>query len=149
MTRKLASEYLADRQVLTSHCIYTIKHSSDLLELSAGGGGRYSVGLCWVTGKKMVDEARISGERVPIIFAPAQATEYLFAWALLDDVALRRNTTTYSFSSFCFLPEETYKKKSLIRWNGKRLHANYIKHYAICKTPSFIAGMAMEITEKR
>ncbi len=74
---------------LTDTCIYTIKHTDDL-ETAAKTPGlvTFTEDKRWVTAQKMLIKALRLGERVPIIFAPAEFTRFLFGWGLLDKVVL-------------------------------------------------------------
>jgi hypothetical protein len=84
--------------MLTDLCIYTIKHSDDLrATLNAGGHDTYKEGKKWARAKRLLKDAKRVGKRLPVVFAPAEATRHLFAWALLDDVNASEEST-YTFS---------------------------------------------------
>jgi hypothetical protein len=125
--------------MLTDLCIYTIRHSDDLREcLASGGRDKFSEGRRWGRAKELVDEAKRNGDRVPIIFAPAERTGHLIAWALLDDVLLDERTT-YVFSELEFFkprPRKTTLRKAS---NGEPLDPWFIRPYAICKTPKSLS----------
>ena len=85
--------------MLPDLCIYTIKQSDDLRKVATGdGSATFKENKPWVSASELVAEASRANDRVPVLFAPAEATGCLFAWALLDDVVLDEKTTTYSFS---------------------------------------------------
>jgi hypothetical protein len=67
--------------MLTQFCIYTIKHSDDLRKasLAPGGRGAYVEQKAWVTAARMLDDAKRSGERLPVLFSRAEGTHNLFA----------------------------------------------------------------------
>jgi hypothetical protein len=72
--------------MLTQFCVYTIRQSEDLKAIArAEGTGGFKEGKAWVSGDRLLKEARRNGECLPILFAPAEGTRYLFAWALLEN----------------------------------------------------------------
>jgi hypothetical protein len=121
---------------LTDLCVYTIKHSDDLKEALEGGSGTWVEGRPWATAWRLLEDARHLGQRVPIIFAPAEATRLLFAWALLDKVEIDEDSksTTYTFSTLrAFYPRPP--KTTLRKRNGEPFAPHFIRPYAICFTP--------------
>jgi hypothetical protein len=124
--------------MLTDLCIDTIKHSDDLrAALTAGGRGTYTERKKWVRGKQLLDEAKRAGKRLPIIFAPAEGTSDLFAWALLDEV-IPGETSSYTFSELRLFnpqpPNSTLKKDR----DDEPLGEGFIRPYAICRTPDYL-----------
>lgn len=84
--------------MLTNLCVYTIKHSEDLKNaLAKGGRDSFTERKNWVRAKQLLDEAKRQGKQLPVIFAPAEGTSHLYAWAILDDV-VPGESTRYSFS---------------------------------------------------
>lgn len=127
--------------MFSEHCIYTIRHSDDLEECYATGGrGQFEERREWKTGKRLLDDAHRSGLRLPIIFAPAENTRRLFAWALLDDI-LPGPTTRYSFSELRLLADRPAKSTLKTR-DGKCLSQSFIRPYAICETPGYLVRVA-------
>ena len=127
--------------MLTDLCVYTIKHSNDLQRTyERGGRGVFTEEKLWIKAKQLLDDAKEAGARLPIVFAPAEKTRYLFAWALLDDIVMREKTTTYRFSNLQLFSKR-HRKSSLVNAkNGERLADGFIWPYAICRTPSFLNG---------
>jgi hypothetical protein len=75
--------------MLTQFCVYTIRQSEDLKAIArAEGTGGFKEGKAWVSGDRLLKEARRNGECLPILFAPAEGTRYLFAWALLEKIKI-------------------------------------------------------------
>jgi hypothetical protein len=130
---------LPDGRVLTDLCVYTIKHSDDLASAFANGGkGTFEESRRWVLAKEILDEAKQSGRRLPVIFAPAEVGGHLTWWALLDEVRLGEKTG-YTFSELHLLdPRRTVKtlKKAS---DGEPLSPAYIRPYSICRTPEYLA----------
>ncbi len=137
--------------MLTDLCIYTIKQSDDLLQVAAGdGSASFKEGKRWVSANELVANARRWYDHVPIFFAPAEATGELFAWAVLDDVTLRDNTTTYTFSRLQLFDdliemqiiENRPLKTTLYKAsNNTPLDKGFIRPYAICRTPAVLEEM--------
>jgi hypothetical protein len=124
--------------MLTDLCIYTIKHSDDLRASVANGGcGTYTERKKWVRAKQLLEEAKHAGKRLPVIFAPAEATRHLFAWAVLEAVVPDKDSA-YTFSGLRLFepqPLKTTLKKSS---DGEPLDPLFIRPYAICCTPDYL-----------
>ena len=82
------------RAKFTGFCIYTIKHSDDLVK---GRSGTFHENRAWVTGKRLLEEAKLSKKVLPIVFCPAEGTKYLYAWAVLRKVDITEQGTNYTF----------------------------------------------------
>ena len=124
--------------MLADLSIYTIRHSNDLrATLANGGRGTYTERKKWVRAKELLDAAKHAGKRVPVIFAPAEDTFHLFAWALLDEV-IPEETSSYTFSELrLFNPQP---RKSILKKasDGTPLDKHFIRPYAICQTPEYL-----------
>src|SRR5207245_2305162 len=97
------------QSMLTDLCIYTIKHSDDLrASLANGGRDTYSERRKWVKAKQLLDEGKRTGKRLPVIFAPAEGTFHLFAWALLDEI-VPDETSSYTFSELRLFDQQPHK----------------------------------------
>lgn len=139
----VVGEYLprpdySGRSSLAELCIYTIRHSDELqASLAKGGTDTYSERKKWVRAKQLVEEARKSGKRLPVIFAPAEGTLHLFAWALLDEV-FPGETTRYTFSRLRLLEPQLRKSTLRKASDGKPLDDGFIRPYAVCITPPYL-----------
>ncbi|HEX5273524.1 MAG TPA: hypothetical protein VFW33_23675 [Gemmataceae bacterium] len=131
--------------MLTDLCVYTLKQSDDLrAALEDGGRATYTERKKWVRAKQLVDNAKRTEKRLPVIFAPAEWTRYLLAWALLDEVVLDEGTA-YTFSGLQMFdpqPRKTSLKKAS---NGAPLDPGFIRPYAICQTPDYLMELAVAI----
>ncbi len=135
---------------LTDLCVYTIKQGNDLRDCLASRCGEFTVGTKWVRAKELLDEARVSGNRLPVIFARAEGGQHLFAWALLDKVVVATAGTTYRFSGLTRFKRQTLVTTLKKDSDGEPLSAQYSRPYAICRTPPhFTAPRAGEGTGKR
>jgi|SRR5579875_2172480 len=81
--------------MLSDFCVCTIRHSDDLkAAVEVGGTGEYKEHKRWVEAVWLVDNAMRHGKRLPIFFAPAEATDPLFGWAALEKVTVDSESTT-------------------------------------------------------
>jgi hypothetical protein len=129
--------------MLTDICVYTIKHSDDLrASQNKGGADTYTEKKRWVRVQRMLDSARDA--RVPIVFAPAEGTAYLFAWALLDKVVVGEETTEFTFSDLRLIKSRKPKSLLVKDSEGEPLDSQFIRPYAICRTPADLANWKAE-----
>ena|ERR1017187_6870898 len=129
--------------MLTKFCVYTIRHSQDLSTASqaVGGRGGYPEKKVWRTAARLLQDARRSGERLPVLFSPAEGTRYLYAWALLEEIEVRSadKTTNYSFTDLKLFGAKQRRKSALRKKSNREpLDENFIRPYAICYTPRFV-----------
>jgi hypothetical protein len=130
--------------MLTDLCIYTIKHSNDLrATLARGGSDTYTEQRNWVKGRQLLDEAKRTGRRLPIIFAPAEGTFRLFGWALLEDI-VPGASTTYSFSNLQQFNRRPLKSTLRKASDGEPLERWFVRPYAICRTPARLANAVVK-----
>ncbi len=122
------------KQSALSTCIYTIVHSARLNKVySQGGSDEFAEKKVWATAKKLLAQARREEKDLLIFFAPAEDTGELIYRAKLEAVKIDANSTTYSFSGLT--PYDETKTSLVVVSTGKPLHADFIRPYAICKTP--------------
>jgi hypothetical protein len=135
-------------QQLAPHCIYTMRSSTDLDACFRGGGaGSFTENKKWTTGSKLFGAGLAAGEHMPILFAAAERDSGLIYWAVLSDVVVDDGdpgqgigpSTTYSLAQLA--PITPSKRLSDLRLlsSGKPLSDSFIRPYAICHTPSFVA----------
>jgi hypothetical protein len=123
-------------QQLTDLCVYTIKHSGDLP--ANRSKNTFHEKRTWVTAKRLLAEATGLGQRLPIIFCPAEETAFLFAWALVESVEFTSTGTNYTFSNLRHFVGKPIPKSRLRKRNGQSLSDRYIRPYSICQTPEFL-----------
>jgi hypothetical protein len=126
----------------TERCVYTIRHSDKLRDVAlAGGSDTFEAGQSWTQVKQILDQAKSEGLQVPVVFAPAEDTSDLFAWAVLEEIALRdeKPRTRYRFSRLQLLKKRPPKTSLRKASDGEALAAGFIRPYAICLTPEWVA----------
>lgn len=120
----------------SDHCIYTIRAYDQLLDWAIGGGeGRFQINQRWTTAAGLLETAKKAGEVLPIIFARAQATGHVVSLAHLTKIVIREERSVVSFNELRFLPVPFSKELVTLR-TGKPMSWDFIRPYAICKTPA-------------
>lgn len=130
-----------ERKPISPFCIYTIRSRRDLDETYLRNGkGEFTENKTWKTGWKLFQEAKRSGQRMPVIFASAEVTDKLIYYALLNDIEIDETnyTTRYEFTQLEKVKGDLPLSTLRLRSTNQPLSENYIRPYAICLTPSFI-----------
>ncbi|MCL5745573.1 MAG: hypothetical protein M1541_16885 [Acidobacteria bacterium] len=120
----------------TDLCVYTIKHSDDLV---AGRSDTFHENRPWATARRLLVDAERRGESVAVVFAEAEKTDNLVAWAVLKDIQITPDGTDYTFANLRRFKKPLRPKTDLRKRNGEPLSQNFIRPYAICRRPKFIA----------
>jgi hypothetical protein len=129
-------------QPLSPFCIYTIRHSERLDEVyRAGGSNEFEENTTWKTGRQLLLEAKDRGMRVPVVFASTDVTDKLIYYAMLSRVEVDHEnaTTSYAFTDLTPIEGDHPLSSLKLRSNRRPLSDKFIRPYAICLTPSFIA----------
>jgi hypothetical protein len=131
MTRKLP----ANNGNYADYCVYTIRHSSVIkkFSLSEGPHPLDTKKKPWTGAKQMIADALKQGKVVPLLFAPAEETTNVVACADLMSVKTGR-TNSCTFGKVRYL-SPMLKKTQLKKRDGTRIDINFIRDYAICRTP--------------
>jgi hypothetical protein len=116
-------------------CVYTIKQSKDLVE---GRKDTFHENKSWTTAKRLLADAERDNESVIIVFAEAEKTDALVAWAVLEDIQITDDGTDYTFSKLARFKKPFRHKSDLRKRDGKPLSKNFIRPYAICRKPKFL-----------
>jgi hypothetical protein len=125
----------------SAYCIYTLLHS-DELRGQAAAGGRHSLTeqKAWKTGSQLWAEAERSGEQMPVVFSGADVETGLFYWATIDDITIDHENrhTICSYSNLREISPRRKRSQLQLRDGNRQMSDDYIRPYAICKTPSFL-----------
>jgi len=122
------------------YCVYTIKHSNDLnVSVFGTREGTFTENNRWTKAKKWLDDAHANNQDLIIIFAPAENTRYLHSWGIVTKIQVNEDkSTTYSFKELAaFVPFENgvYKHELVLKGTGKNIAPDFIRPYALCRTP--------------
>ena len=132
------------KPALSRYCVYTIRHTADLDNVyeNEGGSGEFAENRKWVQGEELFREAERNGEKMPILFAPAEKDGGLVYRAILTSVEVagsdpEKGMTRYVFTDLAKLKQEPPKSSLVKKSNNKPLSDDYIRPYVVCHTPSF------------
>jgi hypothetical protein len=126
---------------LSGYCIYTMRHSS-VLDAQANANGPHTLTehKIWKTGHLLWTEAKRSGERMALLLSGAEADTGIIYWAYIDDITIDDLTgTTCTYSDLRPVTPRRKLSSLRLRSTGRPLSDDYIRPYAICRTPSFLA----------
>jgi hypothetical protein len=127
---------------LSSFCVYTMRHSAQLqAQARTSGAHVLTERKAWTTGHLLWDQARRSGERMALIFSAAEADLGLIYWATIDDITIDEGdrTTTCTYSNLKAITPARPQSSLRLRSTGRPLSDDFIRPYAICHTPAFLA----------
>lgn len=127
------------RHGLFDATIYTILHVDKLQAAEAHGRrGTFTEGRCWTTGVTLLRKAHRAAVELPILFADAAQCSRLIYTAVLTDIVLGDNETTYSFERLRRLRGNRRPQDLVLMGTGRHIAPHYIRPYAICETPQFL-----------
>jgi len=133
-----------------NECIYAIKHSNKLDKL-IGERGEHLIeeNKIWRSAYNMLVEANKIGKVVPVLFAPAETTEFLHSYAELINVEIqpKRGSTIFTIKNLQKF-KSTRRKTSLVLLNGNHIPDSYIRSYCLCKTPVSLVPYAVDSLQK-
>jgi|ERR1700750_1045455 len=123
-------------------CVYTMLHS-DKLDAQAKTSGAHVLAenKAWITGHMLWDQARRSGELMPLVFSGAESDTGLIYWATVDDITIdeESRTTACTYSNLRTITRLKPKSSLRLRSTGRPISEDFIRPYAVCHTPDFLA----------
>jgi hypothetical protein len=123
---------------LADFCVSTIIDRRRLEEFALKGQGKVTERRAWITAKRLFDELN-DGVRMPVIFSDAAFNaENLLLWALLKEIRIEGNQTSFSFNGAKRIPGNHHRTDLKLRSTGKPIAENFIRPYSICETPPFL-----------
>jgi len=84
-------------------------------------------GVHWTTAKRLRADAERRGNAVAVIFAEAENTDKLVAWAVLQDIQITPDGTDYTFANLTRFKKPLRSKTDLRKRNGEPLSRNFIR----------------------
>ena len=124
--------------------IYTIRHSRQLAEIFASGGtGQHTEKKRWTSAQGILDAAKRSGQRLPVIFAAAETIDGLLYSAIVTDLHIEDRgpfdaSTTITFTDMKRIAGKPPLSSLRLKSSGQPLSDSYIRPYAICHTPDYL-----------
>jgi hypothetical protein len=123
------------------HAAIYVNASSERLRAASRGGEASSViteKKRWVTGYKLLLQARDRGEELPLIFAQYAPLTF---WAVARDITIGESTTDYRFAHLTPLAGRR-RSDLVVASSGAPLPDEFIRSYAIVRTPDFLSEAA-------
>lgn len=125
---------------LADECIYTIVHRQRLADaIRDGGAVTFHEAKRWVSGKRLLAGARREGLALPIVFADAAECSRLLFWGELQEVRLDEDGTEYTVANLRSIEGEHAPQELVLLGSGERIAPDFIRPYALCRTPSFLS----------
>ncbi len=123
----------------SEHCIYTIVHT-DVLTQARKQGGPTTIreSKAWVTGQQLWQQAQASGVGFPVLLGDATDCSRLAYWGLLVAVMIEGEATCFTVDRVRTFTQEHTPQDLVLRSSGEHIAPNYIRPYAICRTPDFL-----------
>jgi hypothetical protein len=125
---------------MTDWCVYTIAHGEGLAKAQRQGAQQVSFQerKRWTGAENRLAVARRQGQRVPVLLADSRRTSRLRWWGFLEDVALSERGTIFRVDRIRQLPG-MHRPQDLTLLTGARIAPGFIRPYALCRTPTFLA----------
>lgn len=118
-----------------------VHHHVDRLEAAHQSGKPtcFSESKRWVTGAKLLAAARKHGLRLPIVFADAADCSKLLCWGELHSVKVDDDGTEFVVVALRRLRGNHAPQDLTLLRSGRKIAPNFIRPYALCRTPAFLA----------
>ena len=129
---------------LSPFCIYTIRSSRTLTDDLERGSGEFTEHKRWVGALGLLDRAKKTGQRLPLVFAHGECIDAVRYSAVIDDLDVStadergNGTTTICFSDLRRLRTKQPLSALRLKSSGRPLSDDFIRPYAICHTPEFL-----------
>ena len=125
-------------QELFEFSIYTIVLGDKLAKAaSRSGTTRFTEARAWKTGYDLWSKSKAAGAVMPVVFADATDCSRLLYWGILTGIVIEDKTTRYSVKQMRKIKGQHSPQELLLR-TGKAIAPDFIRPYAICRTPSFL-----------
>lgn len=126
--------------VLSEFCVYTIVEGKRLRLLAKQPQAHtFPERKRWVTAERLWQQATSIEEAMPVLFADATECDRLLFWGILTNVHVSDAGTQYTVDRLRKILGKHAPQELVLRESGKRIAAHFIKPYALCRTPRFVA----------
>jgi hypothetical protein len=124
---------------LFPYCIYTTIGRDKLKGIKKGDLVESKE---WKTGEDLFRKACKAKQDMAIIFSDAaRDCSALIYWAVISNIKLGERKTTCKFRSLRLLPKGKHRTQRLrLKSTNKTIAPDFIRPYAICLTPDFLAS---------
>ena len=130
---------------LAETCLYTILRRDRLANAAKSGEPfPFDVGQRMVTARDLFNAAKNAEEAADfaVLFGDATHCRKLIYWARLKAIKVRGSKTRITVVAVHRLARARKTQELVLRSTGERIADGYIRPYAICRTPKFLAGKA-------
>jgi hypothetical protein len=127
-------------RAFSEHCVYTIVHT-DLLAQAARqvSPTTFCESKAWGTGRQLWQQAQAAGVGFPVLLGDAMDCSRLEYWGLLTGVEIDDEATRFTVDRVRQLPGSHTPQELVLRGTGEYIAPNFIRPYAICRTPAFLS----------
>ncbi|KAF5432109.1 hypothetical protein C5S39_04360 [Candidatus Methanophagaceae archaeon] len=134
---------MAEKHRFSKQCVYTLRKRDNLEFIyRSSGTGTFRENKNWKIGYSLFMDAKERQEKMPILFSAAEESSGLIYYALLESITINKEhgiyRTTYSFSHLTPLSDTKPRSSLVLLSTGKPLSNNYIRPYAVCRTPDWL-----------
>lgn len=131
---------------LYEFCVYTMRHQEDLGFVLAGDRkATFREKKSWKTARTLFEDSKYKSRQMPIFFSAADEQSGIIYVALIENILIdSEKVTNYTFSNLMKLRNAKPLSSLILKRNATRLSDNYIRPYAICKTPSQLSSWLKE-----
>jgi hypothetical protein len=128
-----------ERQSLGDFCVYTIVDGKRLDRLAkAGRTEPFSERKPWVTAQRLWLRARSDNQAMVVLLGDAADCSRLLYWGVLTEVHITDDGTGFQVDALRKIPGKHSPQELVLRDSGRTIALNFIKPYAICRTPKFV-----------
>lgn len=129
-------------------CVYTIMHSDKLnLIIDSNGACSFIEKKNWKTAQVYFEEAKNNNQELLCIFAPAETTNVIYSYAVIDNIYIEnRNKTIVTIRNMTKI-FSLIKKTEILKISGDAINEHYIRPYLLCLTKSIISKINMQIKD--
>jgi hypothetical protein len=132
-------------KVLSEYCVYTIVHTDLLAEATRQGKTTtFRESKAWATGRQLWQQAQAAGVGFPVLLGDATNCSRLEYWGLLTAVEIEGEATRFTVDRVRPLPGSHAPQELVLRSTGEQIAPNFIRPYAICRTPAFLSALDPE-----
>lgn len=129
----------------SEHCVYTIVHSNLLADAARQvGPSSFRESKPWVTGRLLWEQAQKAGVGFPVLLGDATDCSRLEYWGLLTSVEIEDEVTRFTVDRVRLFSARHTPQELVLRSSGEHIASNFIRPYAICRTPGFLCEQDVE-----